>query len=239
LIPTSITIGETGWQAAIPPSSRAAYFGIERVGVTTEEAQAQIYSQLVRATVCDPDLRAAYFFMLIDEPDLDRFQTGLIRADGSKRASYFAVKRAIAETNGSCTGKQVSWRPTLTVVGARVDFGKLPARRWKQRWWGFKTTADEEAAYRAGIYRLAGRKLAGNRRRAILRNLAGLTGGKSALATKGLVKAYWSPLVRYPSKRLKPGYYVYGIALSATMTERRTSTFLSRPFLVKPRVRRR
>jgi hypothetical protein len=76
---------------------------------------------------------AGYFFMLIDEPNLDRFQSGLIRVDGSKRPSYFAVQRAISGTNGSCAGKQIAWRPTLTVVGARVDFGKLPARRWKQR----------------------------------------------------------------------------------------------------------
>ena len=50
------------------------------------------------------------FFHLIDETDLDRWQSGLERADGSHRPSYDAVKQTIAQTHGNCPTTPVSWR---------------------------------------------------------------------------------------------------------------------------------
>src|SRR5205823_8380173 len=91
LQPLSILIGETGWQTAVPPFAQSAYYGKENVKVTTEAAQAQIYSQLVRSAGCDPALRSVLIFGLEDEPNLDRFQSGLIRANGTLKPSYNAL----------------------------------------------------------------------------------------------------------------------------------------------------
>ena len=115
LVPMSITIGETGWQTAIPPSSQGAYFGKENVKVTSEANQAQVYTELVRTAGCDPDLRSVLIFELQDEPDLDRFQAGLLRADGTKKPSFQAMKNALAQTHGACAaGREKSWSPTTT-----------------------------------------------------------------------------------------------------------------------------
>ena len=241
LMPTSIMIGETGWQTAVAPSARGAYYGTENVKVTSEASQAQIYSQLVQTAGCDPDLRSVLIFGLQDEPNLDRFQSGLIRADGTLKPSYGAVKQAIAATHGDCaSGREKAWQPTTSVVGAKVDFGTLTAQWWKQTWWGFTAGADEEATLRAGIFRVRGRKLSALRRTAIVRGLSGVTGlgaKKPVLDRSLLVHEYWSPLVHFPTKRLRPGYYVYGVRLAATMNPNRTSVFTSRPFRVKPKTR--
>jgi hypothetical protein len=239
LTPVSIMIGETGWQTAIPPSARAAYFGKENVKVTSEATQAQVYSQLVRSAGCDPNLRSVMIFELVDEPNLDRFQSGLIRADGTYKPSYDAVKRAIAETHGQCAaGREKDWQPTTTVVGAKADFSKVKKQWWKQTWWGFTVGAEEEATINAGVFRLPNKSLTRARRTAIVRGLSGITGPgarKPVLQKTGLVRAYWSPLVHFQTKRLRPGFYVYGVRLTATMNPNRSAIFTSRAFRVTPK----
>ena len=236
LTPTSITIGETGWQTAIPPSARDAYFGKENVKVTGEATQAQIYGQLVRSAGCDPDLRSVLIFGLIDEPNLDRFQSGLVRANGTHKPSYAAVKQALAQTGGGCgAGRQKLWEPTATVVGAKVDFSKVKKQWWKQTWWGFAVGAQEEATYKAGLFRLPGRSLTGKRRAAIVRGLTGVSTRKPVLQRSGLVRAYWSPLIRFPTKRMRAGFYAYGVRLTATMNPNRAVVFTSRAFKVTPK----
>jgi hypothetical protein len=71
-----ITIPETGWQAAVPDSSLHAYYGKENVEPTSEQEQADIYTQIIRTVPCDPDVRELLFFGVYDDPDLARMQTG-------------------------------------------------------------------------------------------------------------------------------------------------------------------
>jgi hypothetical protein len=47
------------------------------------------------------------------------------------------------------------------------------------------------------------------------------------------VRAHWSPRVVFPSRRLKRGTYVYRVQLRATMNPGRSTTLLSRPFVVR------
>jgi hypothetical protein len=110
-------LDEVGWQVAIPSGSRRAYFGRESVRPTTERAQAKIYDSLVRSVACDPSVRSLLFFGLIDEPNLDRWQAGLVRADKSRRPSWATVRNALA---AGCSSKQAYWRHTESVVGAQV-----------------------------------------------------------------------------------------------------------------------
>jgi hypothetical protein len=238
LQPLSIMIGETGWQTAIPPSARNAYYGVENVKVTSEATQAQIYSQLVRTAGCDPALRSVLIFGLEDEPNLDRFQSGLIRADGTHKPSYDAVKTAIAQTHGQCaSGQAHDWQPTTSVVGANTDF-KVKTQWWKQTWWGFTATASEDATVTAGVFRLDGKSLTPARRDAIARGLSGVTGPTAktpVLQKSSFVKAYWSQLIRLPAERLQPGYYVYGARLAAAMNPSRVAVFTSPAFRVTPK----
>jgi hypothetical protein len=115
--PLTFKLDEVGWQVAIPSGSRRAYFGRESVRPTTERVQAQIYDRLIRSVACDPSVRSLLLFGLIDEPNLDRWQAGLVRADKTRRPSWATVRNALAV---GCRSKQVYWRHTESVVGAMV-----------------------------------------------------------------------------------------------------------------------
>jgi hypothetical protein len=223
-------LDEVGWQVRIVASAAHAYEGVENVPTTEEASQAQIYGGLIRYLACDPSVRSLLFFGLIDEPVLDRWQAALVRADGSPRPAYNAVKSTYAETRGRCAGKARPWRHRTTVAGARAIFPRgraLPANR---RSWSFKLRADEGARFRAGIFRIEPPKKADRKRiaRALARN-----GG--ILRAAGTAKAYWTAKAKFRSRTLAPGWYVYGVRIAAEMNAKRTSTFVSKPFRVRPR----
>jgi len=232
LQPVKIWAGEVGWQVKPVGGYGNPYFGRENVQVTTEERQAQIYADLVRIMNCDASVDAMLLYGLVDEPDLDRFQAGLLRADWTPRASYSSVKQAIARAKSGCQGQPVQWRHSDTVLGAGVDFGKLRVQSLRQRWWGFSATAKEDAGYSAGIFQVRGRALTETGREAIVRALSGKGGAKAALSERNTIKAYWAPIVRFPAKALHRGNYVYGIRISAAMNPERTRAFVSRVFQV-------
>lgn len=224
--PLRFRLDEVGWQVGVVPSAAGAYFGAENVRVTDEASQAQVYGQLVPYLACDPSVRSVLLFGLFDEPDLERWQAGLVRADGTKRASYDAVKNAIAQTGGRCAGKLRTWRHATRVLGAAARF---PASaRWKpvqHRYWAFSATAEEDALFTAGVFR------ASTGRAAMERSLA--RGGRgAALRASGKVNAYWTPLVKFPGARLERGKYVFAIRLAVEMNSRRTTMLVSRPFQV-------
>ena len=230
--PVKIWIGEIGWQVAVATGSGSPYFGRESVETTTEANQAQIYSDLVRMMNCDPLVDGMLFYGLIDETNLDRFQSGLLRADWTKRPSYGSVKSAIASAKTGCQGGLVQWHHTANVIGGGADFGKLKPNPLKQTWWGFTATAKEDATYNAGIYEVQGRSLSEQGRDEIVRSLSGQGGPRAKLAAQGSIDAYWSPIVRFAQKKLPRGNYAYGIRLRAAMNPDRTRVFVSRPFQV-------
>jgi hypothetical protein len=214
-----VKLDEVGWQVAIAPEAMGAYFGVESVVPTNEWAQAAIYSALIRYVACDPSVESVLFFGLADEPNLDRWQAGLMRADGSRRPSYDAVKTALAETGGNCAGRARSWRHSRTVDGANAVFPndrRLPTRVVE---WSFLASAAEDAVFEAGLYRLAGSRRAGR-----------------ALGKSGQLNARVTRFVRFPSRRLPPGRYVYSIRFRAAANRTRTRRITSRPFTVfRPR----
>jgi hypothetical protein len=115
--PLTFKLDEVGWQVAIPRRSRRAYYGRESIRPTTEKAQAKIYSELIRKVACDPSVSELLFFGLVDEPNLDRWQAGLLRADRSRRPAWATVRAAIGK---GCRGRLPVWRHTESVVGAKV-----------------------------------------------------------------------------------------------------------------------
>jgi hypothetical protein len=231
-----LDLDETGWQVAIPAVLQKLYTGTENVVTIDEGTQAQYYSDIVRFVSCDPDVRSLSFFHLIDEQQLQGWQSGLLRLDDSKRPSYASVKSAIAQTQGKCALTPPGWTHTTTVNGATVAFGYLGSPKgWNNRLWRFRTSVQEDASYKAAVFKLGSRKLTVKARKAVLKALANPR-GKPLLAAKGTALAYKSKLVALPKQRLKrAGWYVYGIRLAAAMNPQRTFVSLSRPFLVRAR----
>src|SRR5438105_1603147 len=227
--PLTLFLDETGWQAAIPPGEQSAYTGRENSKTVSEAMQARIYGDLVRFVECDPSVTALDLFHLVDESDLDRFQSGLVRADGTHRPSYDAVKSAIADSGGLCSDVEASWRHSTTVAGAVAAVG---AARGPGRF-GFGVSVKEAAGFHAGIFRAAGRRLSESDRGAIGAALAS-SGPAPGLVRRasGVVRAYWPSSVVLPARSLAPGWYVYAVRFAASLNRSRTALLVGTPFRV-------
>lgn len=195
-------LDELGWQVDVVTAANAAYSGRENIQPTDERSQARIYGDAVRFLGCDASVRSILFFLLRDEADLERWQAGLVRADGSRRPSYDAVKTAFAETKGACFGPMRSWRHSTTVEGAKVTFPKnrvLPARRLSL---ALVANAQEDGLVDASLYR----------------------GPRRVLRQRTTVAAYRSKIVRF-STRFRPGRYTFRVTLRAAMNPSRSASF--------------
>lgn len=225
--PLMLDLDEVGWQVTILPALASLYFGAETGPTTDEATQAQIYSDLIKQVACDPSVRMLNFFHLIDELDLNRWQSGLMRGDGSHRPSYDAVKDTIAQTHGDCQGATTPWAHTTQVVSPFAAWGSLskPQKTSRSRW-SFLAGAGEEATFRAGLFKagpgkaVLGRRLAAGRPKPLLR-------ASGTIKAKGRV-------VYFPIRKLKPGRYVYAIRMVSTMNQQRITVLASRTFRVGP-----
>ncbi|MGB2951942.1 MAG: hypothetical protein WBB74_00965 [Gaiellaceae bacterium] len=215
--PLTLDLDEVGWQVSIPASVRSFYHGQETAITIDDATQARYDVQAVKLVSCDPGVRVLSFFHLYDETDLDRWQSGLIRADGYKRPAYAAVKNAVA--NSACTGPAVAWRHTTIVAGAKTTFGK------KQT---LVVTTQEEATFRAAIIRLPARGTLS--RAAIKRTLLAASSPRRVLKSTGTITAYRRRFVAFPPRRLKHGRYVLAVTVAATMNPARTSLAFGKPF---------
>jgi hypothetical protein len=139
-----IYIDEVGYQARIPPAKAGLYTGAENVPVVDEATQGSYYAQLIALMACDPNVALLNFFHAVDETSLPAWQSGVVLSDGTRRASYAAVKEAIA-ANQQCRGKLKEWRHTERVVGARAVFKALPG--------SFLVRAEEGFSYDVTITR--------------------------------------------------------------------------------------
>jgi hypothetical protein len=204
----TLRLGEIGWQVAVVPNSTGAYYGRESVRPTDEASQAGIYAQAIRYLACDASVQSMLFFLLRDEPDLERWQAGLVRADGSARPSFESVKATIAQTGGRCSGRLRSWRHSTKVAGARVRFPRkrvFPPRRLALAIVG---NAQEDAVVDARLYR----------------------GSRRVLRRTTSVRAYRSRIVRF-STRFRPGRYTFRVTFRAAMNPSRSNRF-SAPFRI-------
>lgn len=235
-----IHLDEVGWQ--VPTTDRPGYTGNENVKVVDEATQAEYDAQVIRIASCDPAIASLSLFHFIDEAQRDRFQSGLVRVDGSKRPAYERVKAALQETAGGtrCPGSQVSWTPATTVVGATVDFGDLGTRTGDKAFFGrqrdftFKVLAEENAPYKASLFRVeSATELDDAGKDALTRSLAAAAPPPLIVSRPGLLKHGINATVKVTAPSLlAPGFYVLGIVLSAEMNGARQSSFVSPPFQV-------
>jgi hypothetical protein len=201
---------------AIPASLLPLYHGTETKRPIDEQTQAKYYADAIRFVVCDPAVRTFSIFHLIDESDLERWQSGLLRVDRSRRPSYDAVKQAVHETQGRCSATYDSWTHTTSVVDPNAIFVDA-ARRQPAR----KRKCSAE-------------------RLAIARALAGRAAAQPVLSAKGILRQNASKRIAFPRRQVKPGYYVYALRLTATMNPARAKVYIGRPIQVgTPRPRGR
>jgi hypothetical protein len=228
-----LRLNEVGWQVAIPPASRGAYHGKESVVTTDEGNQAAIYGNLIPLLACDPAVKSVLFFNLVDEPNLDRWQSGLMRADWTRRPSYAIVKGSIIAGQTRC-GRPVAWRHAYKPVGVHIGFlGGARPRSERNKAWSFLAGSEEGTLYTAGLFRVprAG-KVSPTLRARIVRSLLTSRVKRAALKSSGRLVGGWRKVITFPSKRLRPGFYVYAARLVAEMNLARKATYVGRAFSV-------
>ena len=223
-----LRIDEIGWQAAVPAARRPAYHGRETAAATSEAAQAANYAKAIAMAACDKSISALYLLHLRDDADLERYQSGIRRADGSARPAYAAVKSAATRAKRGCTGgKYARWAHATRVLGSRAQFGLGKGQASKLRKsWGFNVTAAEEASYVAAIFPAATPA-------ATVRRLASKKSVGAVVTTIGRVRAAYKPRLQFPRRSLRPGRYVYAVRLRASMNPRRSTMLVSRVFVVR------
>jgi hypothetical protein len=232
LPPLRVRLNEVGWQVAVPDSSIDAYYGRESVSrLADERSQAEIYSALIPYFACDSSVRSMLYYGLVDEPDLDRWQAGLIRADRTRRPSFGAVQSALSRGLARCNRRPTTWRHTTKVVGATARFGER-RRSATDTTWSFVAASEEASLYRAAMYRLPGRRFTPVQRKRLLAAVGRRRSPKPVFSARGKARAHVGAFIRFPRKRLARGTYVFAVRLSAEMNPSRQSVLVSKPFAV-------
>src|ERR687887_802485 len=93
-----IVYDEYGIDSQIPGGKARLYYGREPATThpVPESVQAQHYSEALLMAACQPTVRGFLIFHVTDEPDYNRWQSGVYYADGTPKMSRALVKRAIA-----------------------------------------------------------------------------------------------------------------------------------------------
>jgi hypothetical protein len=171
------------------------------------------------------------YYGLVDEPDLDRWQAGMIRADGTRRPSFGTVRSALARNLARCSRGPTRWRHTTKVVGATARFGER-RRSASETSWSFVAASEEASTFRAAMYRLKRRGLSAAKRTQLRAAVGVRRTPKPVFSARGKVRAHAGVFVRFPRRRLAPGYYVFAIKMAAEMNPARQAVLVSKPFAV-------
>ena len=235
LPPLTVRLNEVGWQVAIPASSQGAYYGVESVPrLADERSQADIYAALIPYYACDASVHSMLYYGLVDEPDLDRWQAGLIRADRTRRPSWAAVHSALSRGLTRCTRRPKTWVHTIKVVGATARFGER-RRSATDKNWSFSAAAEESSFVNAAMYRLPGRRLSPALRKRLLAAVGRRRTPKPVFSARAKARAHLGTFIRFPRKPVAAGTYVFALRLRAEMNPGRQSTLISKPFPVGAR----
>jgi hypothetical protein len=122
-----VSLNEMGIQT--DETEAPGYTGVEVSGngaggvfgkFATQAYQASYYLAMLKLLACDPNVSLINIFHLVDEPDLDGWQSGLYEVGTGTpvpKLSASVIQSWLASTGGACSGKLVPWRPApvLTV----------------------------------------------------------------------------------------------------------------------------
>ena len=116
-----IIYGEYGVQTRIPFDKLGAYTNLSAStagDAVSETMQAAYYKRAIQLAYCQPTVSGLLFFHVSDEPDLDRWQSGLFYADDTPKSGLAVVK----------TAAQAAQAGTLTCPKAKPKQKAKPRR---------------------------------------------------------------------------------------------------------------
>lgn len=235
---------ETGFQTTPGASVTSLYTGVETdphavaaspaaTRALAVEAAPTHGSQLVdaiRRAYCQPYVDAYFNFLVRDERDLGRWQSGLLWADWTPKPSAASLQSVIAEVRerrvdcSSLAGGPVEqFQARAGVDVKRVEWPQATSFNWRHTLWRFRVQAAEAATYAAVLVRVG----PGARERA--------AAGAPVLSATGELKKLYYSIVKFPSRRLAAGRYRMEITLTSTASSTRQTTLRGPVFVVRPR----
>ncbi len=187
-----ILYAEYGVETQIPAAKASAYTGREPATIkpVPEATQASYYKQALAISFCQPNVMGVFVFHAIDEPDLDRFQSGLYYDDGRPKSSLATVRTAARDVRGGviahCDGLELTPK-------ARVAYPRVAAIATGTG--SMTVTCDIDCTVYARIEKLPRHS--------------------TTLVARGKALAGEKTLVPFRRTRLAPGRYRYTVSLRA------------------------
>jgi hypothetical protein len=110
-----VLYAEYGVQTQIPADKVSAYTNLDvptAADAVSESVQGAYYRQAIRLAFCQRTVVGLLFFHVSDEPDLDRWQSGLYYADNTPKSDLPVVKQvALAGEAGTLTCPKANPKP--------------------------------------------------------------------------------------------------------------------------------
>jgi hypothetical protein len=236
-----IWILENGYQTAIPAEKQGLYHDAENVPTVAPRAavggddavtpltQATQVVDAIRIAYCNPYVTGYFNFLLRDDSDLGRWQSGFTWADWTPKPAYQAVKQIVAQVHSGtvdCSGLPASAiGPATAKTGVdvrRVVWPKTARFNWRNDLWRLRIQAAEPATYAGRVVRL-GAAAAGK--------------GTTVLESSGDLRTLYFVFVTFPHRRLAPGRYRMVVTLTSKESSARKTTLRGPVFTVSPRPR--
>jgi hypothetical protein len=222
---------ETGFQTVPDAAHQQDYTGHENddqpVPDTTASGGPTQSTQItdgIELAYCQPYVTAYSNFLLVDEPDLARWQSGVLWADGSRKTSYGALKSVIGAVDaGSVKCAQFTAshlgavQPAADALVERIAWPSLTAFSTFNEVWSFAVDTRTDATFGAAILR------------------AGPTAGrraKPALSAEGSLTQEQPRIVAFPARMLPPGTYRIQVTVTRTRGHPLSVTRTSPAFVV-------
>jgi hypothetical protein len=225
-VPSCVAIWylEAGYQTVPDAARRLYYTGRENdaravpddAAAAGEPTQSTQLTAGIELAYCQPSVGAFFNFLLWDEPDLERWQSGVLWVDGGRKSSYAALQQVVgkvATRRVDCAhvGPAAS-RASADPLVERLEWSPLPAFSSVNDVWSFSIVAHVDATYRATLRRLDGA------------TIATVTGTLSKARPR---------VVRFPRQRLRPGTYRTQVRLTRKQPPPLTVTRASPAFVVR------
>jgi len=208
-----IVYAEFGVQTTIPQQKQSAYENLKAPGgrdAVPESVQAAYYRQALALAYCQPNVRGILLLHVTDEPQLDRWQSGIYYADDTRKSSFEPVKQAIADlrsrTISTCQTTDFSVGVESVGFPPQSTFTAGHAR------WELQLACTRSCRYTARIERLPDRE--------------------TMLVARGVQDALEQTTVSFPAQALSPGTYRYMLAVGARFAQSELVYRLSDPFTV-------
>jgi hypothetical protein len=205
-----ILYAEYGIETQIPTAKASEYTGKEPTTIkpVPETTQAAYYKQALAMSFCQPNVMGVFVFHAIDEPDLDRFQSGLYYEDDTPKSSLATVRAAARDVRGGviahCDGLELT--PQAKVGYPRVSAIAVGTA-------AVAVTCDIDCTVYARIEKLPKHS--------------------TTLVARGKALAGERTLVPFRQARLAPGHYRYTVSMRAPVNPGPPLAVVSKPVTVR------